>query len=107
MSYVLFLGFGVNVYKKFPLVRIFLNDNFIDEFKISGVENCNAPIDGPLSDELREFKEKKIQSRLDPCVFTNYLHEIKKCSNNATFLNYKVQSLLKNIEISYEKSERN
>ena len=86
MSYVLFLGFGVNVYKKFPLIRIFLNDNFIDEFEISGVENCNNPIVGPLSDELVEFKEKKIQSRLNPYVFTNYLHKIKKCFNNKIFL---------------------
>ena len=39
MSYILCLGFLVNVYKKFPKIRIFLNDIFVDEFFINGVKS--------------------------------------------------------------------
>jgi len=87
MSYILCLGFRVNVYKKFPKIRVFLNDIFIDEFLISGVKNSNY--DGNelykiLSDSFQNLKFKTL---LHPNAMIFY-KEIQTPLSNKVFLKF-------------------
>ena len=86
MSYILCLGFGVKIYKQSPKIRIFLNNNFLDEFDINGVENTNDPTLEVWSDNLKESRSK--HGRLNPEPHTLHLHKVKKYFNNATYLKF-------------------
>jgi hypothetical protein len=85
MSYILCLGFHVKVYKKFPKIRIFLNDIFIDEFLVSGVEN-NTDVDYKtiLSDEFKKYKNEMRFSQ-NPCEIDN---GISQPLSNKVFLKF-------------------
>ena len=83
MSYVLCLGFLVNVYKKFPKIRIFLNDTFIDEFFINGVKSSTDVT--IFSESLLAFKNK---SRLKPIRDYFFYKETEHYVNSKVYLKF-------------------
>lgn len=68
MSYILCLGFKLNLYKKFPLIRVHLDDFFIDEFFIK-CQNSDTNHNTPHS--LSWIKYSKSYHKLNPKIKWN------------------------------------
>jgi hypothetical protein len=57
MSYILCLGFKLSVFRKSPLIRISIDENFIDEFHLESKTN-NSISSWPLSQSWLDYKKE-------------------------------------------------
>ena len=60
MSYILFLGFKSVVYKEPAVMRIYLDDMFVDEFTVDPPRVCDQDNDNLWSDIRDKFWKENL-----------------------------------------------